>query len=48
MWVGGGLNAKTIRFENTTVARTVSVRGIIQRDANDERVGVCIEEPFSG
>lgn len=47
VFLDGGLDAQTVRFENTLVARTVGVRGIIKRHANDECLGVCIEEPFS-
>jgi hypothetical protein len=43
----GGLDAQTIRLEGNIVSRTAGVRSIITRNAGPERIGLCIEEPFS-
>ncbi|MGY2909324.1 hypothetical protein ACVWVY_008345 [Bradyrhizobium sp. URHC0002] len=43
----GGLDAQTIRLEGNIVSRTAGVRSIITRNAGPERIGPCIEEPFS-
>ena len=43
----GGLDAQTIRLEGNIVSRTAGVRSIITRNSGPERIGLCIEEPFS-
>jgi hypothetical protein len=48
VFMEGGLDAQTIRLEGNIVSRTVGVRSIIARNAGPERIGVCIEGPFSG
>lgn len=48
VFMEGGLDAQTIRLEGNIVSRTAGVRSIITCNAGPERIGVCIEEPFSG
>jgi Holliday junction resolvasome RuvABC endonuclease subunit len=48
VFVDGGLDAQTIRFEGEIGSRTVGVHGVVQRFAAPDCLGVCIEEPFSG
>jgi hypothetical protein len=48
VFLDGGLDAQTIRFEGEVGGRTVRVNGIIQRFARPDCVGGRIEEPFSG
>jgi hypothetical protein len=46
VFMDGGLDAQTIRLEGNIVSRTAGVR-IITRNAGPERIGLCMEEPFS-
>jgi Holliday junction resolvasome RuvABC endonuclease subunit len=48
LFMDGGLDAQTVRFDPSIGSRTVGVSGIIQRYGNPDCLGVCIEEPFSG
>ncbi len=48
VYVDGGLDAQTLRFEADIGSRTVGVNNVIKRHAGPDCLGVCIEEPFSG
>ena len=48
VFMEGGLDAQTIRLEGNIGSRTAGVRSIITCNAGPERIGVCVEEPFSG
>jgi hypothetical protein len=44
----GGLDAQTIRLEGNVGSRTAGMRGVIERLAGPDCVGVCIAEPYPG
>jgi hypothetical protein len=48
LFVEGGLDAQTHKFESAVGDRTLGVGRHIKRHAHPECLGVCIEEQFSG
>lgn len=48
MRIDGGLHAQTIRLEDDSGGCAVSIRGIIDRGAGVERVGLGVERRVAG